>query len=177
MEVSVEMTIPARGWHAYGKIVWQSPRKGEKLTTEKEKNKEALDIDLYAVAWMLKRKNKLIRLIVCHVPREISRFICFFFMHGGIMEANVLSIRPLPSQIPSGGLKIMLKAKLTIDEKHAQVLKYLQQLIVENYEPNTDIETDETDTESDITDQHLEEKENDIDEAIVIDDDTDNEEE
>ena len=72
MEVSVEMTIPARGWHAYGKIVWQSPRKGEKLTTEKEKNKEALDIDLYAVAWMLKRKNKLIRLIVCHVPREIS---------------------------------------------------------------------------------------------------------
>ena len=71
----------------------------------------------------------------------------------------------------------MLKAKLTIDEKHAQVLKYLQQLIVENYEPNTDIETDETDTESDITDQHLEEKENDIDEAIFIDDDTDNEEE
>ena len=119
MEVSVEMTIPARGWHAYGKIVWQSPRKGEKLTTEKEKNKEALDIDLYAVAWMLKRKNKLIRLIVCHVPRKISWFICFFFMHGGIMEANVLSIRPLPSQIPSGGLKIMLKAKLTIDEKHA----------------------------------------------------------
>ena len=48
---------------------------------------------------------------------------------------------------------------------------------MENYEPNTDTETDETDTESDITDQHLEEKENDIDEAIFIDDDTDNEEE
>ena len=68
----------------------------------------------------------------------------------------------------------MLKAKLTIDEKHAQILKYLQQLIVENYEPNTDIETDETDTESDITDQQLEEEENDIDEVIFIDDDTDN---
>ena len=53
MEVYVEMKIAARGWHVYGKIVWQSPCKGEKLTVEKEKNKEALDIDPYAVAWML----------------------------------------------------------------------------------------------------------------------------
>ena len=45
MEVSVEMKIAARGWHVYAKTFWQSPRKGEKLTTEKEKNKEALDID------------------------------------------------------------------------------------------------------------------------------------
>ena len=70
----------------------------------------------------------------------------------------------------------MLKAKLTIDGKHAQVLKYLQQLIAENYEPNADIETDETDTESDITDQQLKKEENDIDEVIFIDDETDNEE-
>ena len=27
MEVSVEMEIAARGWHVYGKTVWQSPRK------------------------------------------------------------------------------------------------------------------------------------------------------
>ena len=70
----------------------------------------------------------------------------------------------------------MLKAKLTIDGKHAQVLKYLQQLIAENYEPNADIETDETDTESDITDQQLKKEEIDIDEVISIDDETDNEE-
>ena len=70
----------------------EKKRKGEKLTAEKEKNKEALDIDPYAVAWMLKRKNKLIPDIVGHVPREISRFICFFFKHGGKMEASVLSI-------------------------------------------------------------------------------------
>ena len=47
---------------------------------------------------------------------------------------------------------------------------------MENYEPNTDIETHETDTESDITGQQLEEEENNIDEVIFIDDDTDNEE-
>ena len=45
MEVSVEMKIAARGLHVYGKTVWQSPRKGEKLMAEKEKNKEALHID------------------------------------------------------------------------------------------------------------------------------------
>ena len=126
---------------------------------------------------MLKRKNKLIPDIVGHVPREISRFIWFFFTHGRKMEASVLSIWPLPSSIRSAGLEIMLKAKLTIDEKHAQILKYLQQLIMENCKPNTDIETDETDTESQITDQQLEEQENFIDKVIFIDDDTDNEEE
>ena len=56
----------------------------------------------------------------------------------------------------------MLRAKLAIGDKHAQT--HLQQLITENYEPNTDIETDKTDTESDITDQQFEEQENDIDE-------------
>ena len=71
----------------------------------------------------------------------------------------------------------MLKAKLTIDERHAQILKYLPQLIVQNYKPNTDIETDETDFESDITDHQLEKEENDIDEVIFIDDDTVNKQE
>ena len=173
----MEIKIAARGWHVYGKTVWQRPRKRGKLKTEKEKNKQILDVDPYAIAWMLKRKNKLILNIVGHVPREISRFIWFFFTHGGKKEASILSIRPLPSPIQSGELEIMLKAKLTIDEKHTKILKHLQQLMAENYEPNNDIETDETDTESDITDQHLEEGENDIDEVIFIDDDTDNEEE
>ena len=93
------------------------------------------------------------------------------------METSVLSTRLLPSPIPSGGLEIMLKANLTIDEKRAQILKYLQQLIAENYEPNADIETDESDTESDITDQQPEKEENDIDKVIFNDGDTDNEEE
>ena len=35
------------------------------------------------------------------------------------MEASVLSIQPLPSPIPRGELEIMLKVKLTINEKHA----------------------------------------------------------
>ena len=78
----MEIKIAARGWQVYGKTIWQSPRKGEKLTAAKEKNKEVL----YAVAWILKRKNKLIPNIVGHVPRKISQFICFFFTHGRKME-------------------------------------------------------------------------------------------
>ena len=71
----------------------------------------------------------------------------------------------------------MLNAVLIIDEKHAQILKYLQQLIAEHYEPNADTKTDNTDTKSDTTDQQLEEEENDIDEVVFIDDDMDNKEE
>ena len=127
---------------------------------------------------MLERRNKLIQDIVGHVPREISRFIWFFFTHGK-METNVMSVRRLPSPIPSGGLEIMLMAKLKIDEKDAKILKYLQQLIAENYEPKTVIENDETYTERNITYQsHENEKEegHDIDDLIFIDDDTDKEE-
>ena len=53
-----------------------------KINGGKRKSKEALDIDPYTVAWMLKRKNKLIPDIVGHVPREVSESIWFFFMHG-----------------------------------------------------------------------------------------------
>ena len=147
----MEMKIAARGWHVYGKTVRQSPRKGEKLTTEKEKNKEAFDID----SW-----NLPIHLV----------FLYAWWKNGGkcIIYSNITI--PDPKRRIR---KVMLKAKLKIDEKHAQILTYLQQLIVENYEPNTDIETD---TESDITIQQLEEEENDVDEVIFIDDDTNNEE-
>ena len=138
---------------------------------EKEKSRNALDIDPYAVAWMLKRKHKLTADIVGHVPREISRFVWFFFTHGGKMEATVLQIRPLPSPIPSGGLEIMLTARLTIDEKHTNILKYLSQLIAENYKPETDLdELDETDAETVHLHetQEIEELEHEIDDIIFL---------
>ena len=40
MELSVKMKIAARGWHVYSKTVWQSSRKGETLTAEKEKTRK-----------------------------------------------------------------------------------------------------------------------------------------
>ena len=178
MEVSVEMEIAARGWHVYGKTVWQSPRKGEKLTAEKETNRDALDIDPYAVAWMLKRKSKLTPDIVGHVPRDISRFIWYFFTHGGKMEATVLSVRPLRSPIPSGGLEIMLMAKLTINEKDTKILKYLQQLIEENYEPETDLSETDAETPDRLLETcEIEEEEHEVGDVIFIDDEEEDEDE
>ena len=73
----------------------------------------------------------------------------------------------------------MLMAKLTIDED-AKIVKYLQQLIAENYEPKIVIENDETDIETNTTNQsHENEKEerHDIHNVIFNDGDTDKEEE
>ena len=176
MEVSVEMTIAARGWHVYCKTVWRNPQTGEKLVAEKEKNRNALDIDPYAMAWMLKRKYKLTADIVGHVPREISRFVWFVFTHGGKMEAPVLQIWPLPSPTPSGGLEILLTAKLTIDEKHMNIVKCSSQRIAENYKPETDLgELDETDAETGHwhETQEIEEPEHEIDGIIFLEDEED----
>ena len=51
-----EVSVKIR-WNVYGKIVCQSPHKWEKLSAAKEKDKEALDIDPYVVAWTFKKKN------------------------------------------------------------------------------------------------------------------------
>ena len=58
----------------YGKTVWAAPKRGQKLYAKKETNAEALPVDKYAVAWMLKSKAKLVADVVGHVPLEISQF-------------------------------------------------------------------------------------------------------
>ena len=83
------------------------------------------------VVWILKKKSKLIQNVVGHVPREITRFIWYFFTRGRNMEVTVLSTPPKPSPIPSGGLETMLKPKLFIDQKHGDILKHLRELIDE----------------------------------------------
>ena len=100
------------------------------------------------------------------LKEEISRFMLYFFTHGGKMEATVLSTRPKPSPISSGGLEIMLKAKLIIDEKHGDILKHLRQLIEKNYDP------DINDTEKNEEGKHLEvevEEDFDINHKVGVD--------
>ena len=58
--------------------VWQNLRRGEKLEAKKKDNEEATKIDSYAIAWTVKRKDKLVPVVVGHIPREISRFTKFF---------------------------------------------------------------------------------------------------
>ena len=75
MEMSFKRNIASRGWHVYGKAVWKNPRWGEKLEAKKEDNEEASKVNPYAIAWTVKRKDKLVPLVVGHIPREILRFI------------------------------------------------------------------------------------------------------
>ena len=44
-----------------------------------------------AIAWTVKRKDKLAPVVVRHIPREISRFAKFFLNYGGRIEAKVFS--------------------------------------------------------------------------------------
>ena len=89
METVFKCLIASRGCHVYGKTVWAAPKRGQKLYAKKETNAEALLVDKYAVAWMLKSKAKLVADVVGHVPQEISRFAYYFLKHGGSMEAIV----------------------------------------------------------------------------------------
>ena len=78
MEGVFKTKIASRGWHIYQQAVWPKPKIGEKLSACKEKDKVALEIDPYAVAWKLKKIDRIALVVVDHIPREISRAICFF---------------------------------------------------------------------------------------------------
>ena len=116
MELPFEKNIASKGWHVYGKTVWQNSRRDKKLEAKKEDNEEATKIDPYAIAWTIKRKDKLFPVVVGHIPREISRFTKFFLNYGGRIEAKVFFSQYKPSPIPSGELEIPLVVKFLIFE-------------------------------------------------------------
>ena len=139
MEVSFEENVASRGFHVYGKEVWKSPKTEQKLSAEKEKDSFALKIDPYSVAWKLKTKDKLIPVVVGHIPREISRFVSFLMDYVGRMEGVVLSPEFKASPIPRGGLEIILRTRFTIAEEKSKYLHHLKELIKDYYEPVTEL--------------------------------------
>ena len=110
-----------------------SPKRGEVLFANEEKNSEALNSDPYAVTWIKKNKSSLVADVVGHVPREISRFVHFFLRRGGKVEARVYSERYIPSPIASGGLEIVLSATFKIVDDDRRYLNRLIGLITGNY--------------------------------------------
>ena len=141
MESVFRTKIASRGCHVYGKTTWTSPKKGQQLHAEKEKDKIALMHDPYAVAWKMKTRDKLIPNIVGHVPKELSRAAWFFLQRGGEISGRVFDEKYRPSPIPNGGLEIMLEVELKIEDEKRKILERLQNIIRENYE--NDLVTDE----------------------------------
>ena len=90
--------------------------------------------DPYAIAWKLQKKDKLVPVVVGHIPREISRFVWYFIKYGGKNRSQVPSERPRLSPIPSGSLEILLMAKLTISDEKSRYLAHLKTLIERNYQ-------------------------------------------
>ena len=82
--------------------------------------------DPYAIAWTVKRKNKLVPIVVAgHFLREILRFTQFFLNCGGRIESKVFSSQYKPFPIPSGGFEIPLFVKFSIPEEKSSILKHL----------------------------------------------------
>ena len=143
MEIFFKHLIASRGWHVHGKTVCSSPKKGQRLYGQKERDADALLVDQYAVAWMMKSKEKLVPDIVGHVPQEISRFVYFFLHHGGSIDAVVEDEKYRPSPIAKGGLEIVLRATFKIDDSKRSLLHRLKELIEKNYEFLDESATDE----------------------------------
>ena len=136
MESVLTKTIASRGWHVYGKSTWMNPKAGQVVFAENEKSKEALTSDPYSVAWK-RKSNKLTPDVIGHVPREISRFVHFFLIHGGTITAKVRTAQYYPSPIPNGGLEILLDVSFKIKEEDNRVLRRLKELMESNYEEPT----------------------------------------
>lgn len=106
-----------------------------KTKWNKEKVKELVEIGLYAAALTLKWENKLTIDVAAHLLCEICRFIWFYFVDNWIIKANVSSTQSKMYLVPRGVTDIILKAKPRIREQNSSKLKYLRQIIEENFEP------------------------------------------
>ena len=135
MKSEFKTKYASRGWHFYRKTQWKSPKKGQRLYTEKENDKIALMHEPYAVAWKMISQGKLLPETVGHVPKKLSRATWFFLMRGGKISGSVFEEKYLPSPIPKGGLEIMLEAELKIEgRKRKNLERYHQNIIENNYE-------------------------------------------
>ena len=156
MEIVFKHLIASRGWHVYG---------------QRERDADALLVDQYAVAWMMKSKEKLVANVVGHAPQEISHYVYFFLHHGGSVDATVEDEGYRPSPIAKGGLEIVLRATFNIEDSKRLFLLRLKELIQKNYEllhlsPWSPTATDE--------ERHASDNEEDL--SIVLIDDVDEDE-
>ena len=154
MECTLEVKIASRGYHVYGKSIWSNPEKEECLIGEQETDPVALLEDPYAIAWKLQKKDKLVPVVVAHIAREILRLVWYFIKYGRKVSSQVHSERPRLSPIPSGGLELLLMAKLTISDEKRQYLAHLKTFIEKNYQVAEKEEDDLHEQEEDICDDN-----------------------
>ena len=109
----------------------------------RERDADALLVDQYTVAWIMKSKEKLVPDFAGHVAQETSRFVYVFVHHGGSIDAVVEDEKYRPSPIAKGGLEIVLRATFKIDDSKRSLLHRLKELIEKNHDLLYESATDE----------------------------------
>ena len=119
----------SRGFHHY-RNVW-IPKIDQQLEVQHEKNNLH---DPYACALFAKSRNKINgKVVVGHIPREISRFCKFFVEYGGELLAHVTSTSFRRSPVPQGGLEIPICLQVKRSAAPEMVFKKMKQLVDTHY--------------------------------------------
>ena len=117
--IDYDFCIGLRGYHVYQKI-WK-PFIGQVITFEQE---EKNSHDRFAISGSAKIPGKIGRVVVGHIPRELSRYMWYALDSGVIIPGKVISDKHKPSPLFQGGLEIPIKAFVSwSNEKSMTILK------------------------------------------------------
>ena len=104
---SFQAKVVSLVYHVYKETALRNAMKNEKVTVTIESNEVSKQIDPNCCAIQIKSDESVVT--VGHIPREISRYCCFFLKEeGGEINGNVFSKTYRSSPIPSGGFGIPL---------------------------------------------------------------------
>jgi hypothetical protein len=108
-----------RGYHVYRRV-WL-PHLGQHLKADRERGNAE---DRFAIAV---RENGDDKPVIGHLPRELSKVLWYFLIHGGVVECEVTGRRQrspleqggleIPCRVTLRGRKIVAKAKELLEKK------------------------------------------------------------
>ena len=93
-----------RGYHVHQKI--QKPFIGQVIAFARE---ETNPYDRFAISISAKTPGKIGRVVVGHIPRQVSRYMWYALDRGAITLGKVISDKQKPSPLFQGGLEIPIK--------------------------------------------------------------------
>ena len=94
--------IGSQGYHVYRETTRQNITLHQQIKVLKQINSVLIVLRLRS------KENRKGGFIVCHIPRELSRFV-FYFIHEGVSVTETLAnITPILTSIAEGSLEIQI---------------------------------------------------------------------
>ena len=139
---SFSAEVDRRGYHVYHETSWRNIHLHQHVVVLKEVNNISIDIDPYCCRIRIKRVDRIEPVTVCHVPRELSRFIFNFIQEGGSVTGTVASTTLRISPIPGGGLEVLILMNFIHENKAiSSKMEILVKKQVEKMKKTFDVET------------------------------------